>query len=679
MRLNRRGLVCGTAASLAVGSMPASIRRALAAPALGGSKSIMDVEHIVILMQENRSFDHYFGTLPGVRGYADRITPRTPGNPDIWAQKTQQGEVVLPFALNGQTTDAQHVTSLPHGWPDQHAAWNQGRMDQWIPAKGEMTMSYFPAAELPFHTALANAFTICDAYFSSIPGSTCPNRSHLMTGTIDPYGKHGGPMILQPTTDKNFMPPGGPHYSWKTFPERLEAAKISWRIYQGQDQDGPFEIAPQDEIHWAEALGRNDPNGVVSCYNILYLFQQYANAGVGSPLYEKAMTRRTPKDFAEDVKSGNLPQISWLMPPYEHSEHPRRSPANGAAYISTILDALTANPDIWGRTALFIIYDENDGYFDHLLPPAPPANAAQGLSNIPVADDIYADGLPIGLGFRVPALVVSPWSKGGVVCSQVFDHTSVIRFIETRFGVYEPNISPWRREICGDLTSAFDFSLSDTNPTPLPDTKNYMAYSKAQTSLPDPRPPSLNKMPTQAKYSRVSRPLPYNISVQVKAEPEYAKISFINSSPVGVVLYVYGHHANPKRYSIAKNTIIEDTFYPDESGIYNIQVIGPNGFMRHFIGNDISFISEFDYNHVAQSISCLLKNQATKITHYKMLDHVYGGKTIHLTLYPGEEKSISYNASVNQGWYDLILSDEKNSIHVAGRIENGKQLISDLA
>lgn len=678
MSLSRRSLVRGAAALTAAG-LPASIRRALAAPALGDSHSIMDIEHIVILMQENRSFDHYFGTLPGVRGYGDRIIPKLSGSTSVWTQKSKNGEVILPFPLNGQTTDAQHVTSLPHGWPDQHAAWNHGRMDNWVPAKGEMTMSYFPAQELPFHTALANAFTICDAYYSSIPGSTCPNRAHLMTGTIDPSGQHGGPMIMQPEVDKNFMPIGGPTYSWTTFPERLEEANISWRIYQGQDQDGSFEVVPQDEIRWAEALGRDEPDGIVSCYNILYFFKQYASARPDSPLYKKALTRRTPKDFAEDVKSGTLPQVSWLMPPYEHSEHPRRSPANGAAYISTILDALTANPEVWGKTALFIVYDENDGYFDHITPPTPPANKAEGLSNIAVADDIHVDGLPIGLGFRVPAFVISPWSKGGAVCSQVFDHTSVIRFIETRFGVHEPNISAWRRKICGDLTSAFDFKNANKKTITLPDTRHYMAYSKAQEALPPPRRPDLNVMPTQAKDPRTSLPLPYNILAYMKAHQKCAKLKLVNASHVGVVLHTYEQEKSPKRYSIARKTTISDIVYPDDAGFYNLQIIGPNGFMRNFLGNNVFFISEFEYNDKSRQFRFMLHNNTSQASHYEVIDNAYGSETRKLTLLSGKKTIVSYDASINHGWYDLTVNHENNSIRFAGRLENGQLSLSDPA
>lgn len=679
MSVSRRSLVRGAASALSAGTMPASIARALAMPALGRSKSLLDVEHVVILMQENRSFDHYFGTLAGVRGYADRITPELSEGRTIWQQRNQDGKMIMPFALNGQLSDAQHVTSLPHSWPDQHAAWNQGRMDHWIPAKGEMTMSHFTAAELPFHVALANAFTICDAYFSSIPGSTCPNRAHLMTGMIDPHGQYGGPMVLQPIVDKEFMLAGGPRYSWKTFPERLEEAGISWRIYQGQDDNSPFEKAPQDEIHWAKALGRDDPQGIVSCYNIMYFFQQYANAPVGSALYEKAMTRRTPKDFAEDLKAGRLPQVSWLMPPYEHSEHPRRSPANGAAYIETILDALTSTPEVWGKTAFFIVYDENDGYFDHVLPPAPPGREAEGASNIPVHDDIYRDGLPIGLGFRVPALVVSPWSKGGVVCSQVFDHTSVIRFLEQRFGVFEPNISQWRREICGDLTSAFDFSLSNHKPISLPATNSYIAYSKRQKLLPEAQPPATFAPPQQAKGTRLSRALPYHLAVEAVCENQTLQVSLVNSGDVGAVFYAYEEDIAPKRYSVARNTVLTASFPFNQTGGYNLKFIGPNGFMRHFKGTDQAVIPSLSQKPAMHEMTIFLQNPSLQTVIFTVTDNRYGQKQRSISLLPGASHQEVYSANRTYGWYDLTISSAKNELHAAGRLENGKLSVSDPA
>jgi phospholipase C len=679
MKISKRRLIRNTAAELAAGGIPASIRRALAAPALGATKSIMDVEHVVILMQENRSFDHYFGTLNGVRGFSDRITAPLPGGRTVWQQQNLTGKTFLPFRLDGTTSNAQHVTSLPHGWRDQHIAWNEGRMDQWIPAKGEMTMSHFTASEIPFHFALANAFTICDAYFSAIKSSTNPNRSYLMTGMIDPHGDFGGPMNMQPLEASTFMLPGGPKFSWTSYPERLEAAGVSWRIYQGLDADGPFKIDPQDEVRWANNPDRNDPEEIVSCFNLLRFFKQYTDAPPGSPLHDKAMTRRTPKNFALDVKAGTLPQVSWLMPPLNCCEHPRWSPADGAAYIATILDALTANPEVWGKTAFFVLYDENDGYFDHVLPPTPPANPAQGLSNLSVADDIHTDGLAYGLGFRVPALVVSPWSKGGAVCSQVFDHTSVIRFMETRFGVREPNISPWRREICGDMTSAFDFSLSSPAVPVLPSTAGYAAFSERQQNLPPPAPPAEFSMPVQASGVRPSRPLPYVLAVRCLPAPNGVALAFDNLGAAGVVFHVFAGASAPKRYSLAAYSTLHDVFAADAAGGYDLQVFGPNGFLRHFAGAGHHNAPEVRTARFTPELEIRLENPDVQFHEITLADNAYGAAPRTVTLAPGARHEIIWSAASSHGWYDLTIAGPGVTLRAAGHIETGRLSFSDPA
>ena len=159
-------------------------------------------------------------------------------------------------------------------------------------------------------------------------------------------------------------------------------------------------------------------------------------------------TRGSKGGFLTDLRMGRLPQVSWLVAPTAQSEHPSYFPAAGAEYIASKLDAIASNEDLWHKTLFILTYDENDGLFDHVPPPvaAPRARGALG------------GGEPIGLGFRVPAVVVSPWSAGGRVCSDVLDHTSLIRIIERRFGVREPNISAFRRRTCGDFTSALRFS-----------------------------------------------------------------------------------------------------------------------------------------------------------------------------------------------------------------------------
>ena len=184
--------------------------------------------------------------------------------------------------------------------------------------------------------------------------------------------------------------------------------------------------------------------------------------------------------FASDVAGGTLPQVSWIVAPTKYSEHPEAPPALGESLTARLLDALTANPDVWAKTAFIINYDENDGFFDHMPGPIPALTPARGASTVDTHGESY-EGQAVGLGVRVPLIVVSPWSRGGWVNSQVFDHTSVIRFLERRFGVMEPNISPWRRMVTGDLTSMFDFTGRDMAAlVPLPDTSGAMARVTAE-------------------------------------------------------------------------------------------------------------------------------------------------------------------------------------------------------
>ena len=286
-------------------------------------------------------------------------------------------------------------------------------------------MAYLTREDIPFHYALADAFTVCDAYHCSFIGATDPNRYYMWSGHVGNDGKGGGPVLGNEEAG----------YGWTTYPERLEKAGVSWKIYQdigdGLDADGSW--------GWIDDAYRGNYGD-----NSLLYFNQYRNAKPGDPLYDKARTgterqggRRLLRPVLKaDVKAGKLPKISWIAAPEAFSEHPNWPANYGAWYISQVLDALTSNPEVWSKTALFITYDENDGYFDHVVPPFPPASADQGLSTVDITLDYfkgnasYAAG-PYGLGQRVPMLVVSPWSTGGYVCSETLDHTSIIRFMET--------------------------------------------------------------------------------------------------------------------------------------------------------------------------------------------------------------------------------------------------------
>ncbi len=407
----------GVAAGTAV--LPGSLRRALAATLAdppGGS--LRDIEHIVILMQENRSFDHYFGTMPGVRGFADPAAIRLTDGSAVFRQPYPghaQG-YLAPFHLDTKATSAQATPGTDHSWPTQHQAWNNGRMDQWVPAKGPFTMGYFTEADIPFQWALARAFTVCDRYHCSVLGPTNPNRLYMWTAMIDPAGTGGGPVTDNSPAYNNVT------LSWTTYPERLQRAGVSWQVYQEEDN--------YDD-------------------NALAWFRQFAAAPPSSPLWQRGMRRRPAGAFEADARAGRLPQVSWLVAPTAQSEHPDYYPAAGAEYVASKLDAVASNEDLWHKTLFIVTYDENDGLFDHVPPPVAP-RGTRGE---------YVGGEPIGLGFRVPAIVVSPWSAGGRVCSDVLDHTSLVRVIEKRFGVREPNISDFRRRTCGDFTSALRFSV----------------------------------------------------------------------------------------------------------------------------------------------------------------------------------------------------------------------------
>jgi phospholipase C len=423
--------------------LPLSLRRALAAtltdPPAG---SLADIEHIVILMQENRSFDHYFGTMPGVRGFTDPAAVRLPDGKPVFYQPfpdlARKGPGYLtPFHYDTRTTSAQATPGTDHSWPTQHQAWNHGAMDQWVLAKGPYTMGYFTEADIPFHRALAAAFTICDNYHCSVFGPTNPNRLYMWTGMIDPGGTGGGPVIDDSPAYDNVI------LSWTTYPERLQRAGISWQVYQEEDN--------YDD-------------------NALAWFKQFAAAPPSSPLWHRGMRKRAAGWFEEDARQGRLPQVSWLVAPTAQSEHPDYFPAAGAEYIASKLDAIASNPDLWHTTLFILTYDENDGLFDHVPPPTAPGGTPGE----------FVGGEPIGLGFRVPAIVISPWSAGGYVCSDVLDHTSLIRVIEKRFGVTEPNISAFRRRTCGDFSTALRFS---GQPAGFPRSNRAISLAAAETAL----------------------------------------------------------------------------------------------------------------------------------------------------------------------------------------------------
>ncbi|MBS1850924.1 MAG: phospholipase C, phosphocholine-specific [Acidobacteria bacterium] len=472
--LTRRRLLQGaaglTAAAAASALLPPHLRKVLAAgPSRQGT--LKDIQHVIILMQENRSFDHYFGTMAGVRGFDDPDALKLPNGRSVFYQPDSQTPdgYLLPFHLDTRTSNAQKIPSTSHAWSVQHQAWNGGRMDQWLPAhrkadgvNGPYVMGYHKREDLPFQFALAEAFTVCDAYFCSVMGPTWPNRMYLMTGTIDPDGKGGGPII------NNTVPRGG--YTWKTYPERLEEAGVSWKIYQQQDNYG--------------------------C-NMLEYFKVFQEAPKSSSLYQRGMVRGTEGQFEYDAMHDKLPAVSWIITTSFQSEHPDYLPAAGAAYVASKIDAIAANPDVWAKTLFILNYDENDGIFDHVAPPVPPAGTPHE----------FVRGLPIGGGFRVPCVLVSPWTAGGWVCSQAFDHTSVLQLLEKFTGVREPNISDWRRSAFGDLTSALRLENGKkASPPQLPDTSGPLTLARfTAENLPKPMFPAKDQQPPKQEKGQRKR------------------------------------------------------------------------------------------------------------------------------------------------------------------------------
>ena len=680
--LTRRSLL----GAAALAGLPASIARAAAIAPDVRKGTIEDVAHVVILMQENRSFDHYFGTLRGVRGFGDRfpipLAPAVGEKPrTVWDQLDRPGggapRLTQPFHLDTRAAfDVMRVAGTPHTWPDAQAAWDQGRMGNWPEAKTRRAMGHYRREDIPFQFALAETFTLCDAYHCAIQTGTNTNRLFLWTGTNDPEGTHGGPAIGN--SHDNFPEQGGAadDYLWTTVPERLQSAGIDWRIYQ--DMADNFTDNP------------------------LVGFRAYreANRGRGDAvLKERALTTQALDRLRADVLAGTLPQVSWIVADAQGSEHPGpSSPAQGALYTAKVLDALTANPRLWARTVLLVMFDENDGFFDHMPPPAPPSLAADGTalggSTVELAGEYHrhpAPGenaidkpdlrdRPYGLGPRVPMYVVSPWSRGGWVNSQVFDHTSVIRFLETRFGFREPNISPWRRSICGDLTSAFDFTAPDRDPFgPLPDPTADAARASKVAHQPDPapRPEAEAEGPRQEPGLRRSRTLPYRLDVTDRIGEAGPVLRFA-ADGAGAVFHVYDRSnlaQPPRRYTVGAGQRIEGQWSWSDTDSYDLWVLGPNGFHRHFVGHRDNPPIDLNWHFSPDRLE--LRNGASHASLRVQSMTLAGALRQEAVL----DRTLAISLRESRGWYDVTVESTgpgRWSRRLAGRVDSdGRETTSD--
>jgi phospholipase C len=748
---NRRRFLQLMGMTAITSSMKTNIAKALQIPANNRTGTIRDVEHIVVLMQENRPFDHHFGALRGVRGFSDPravkinlplqsgvgTTPvpvflqpagaanvaagfAVPPNYGTLGGPADGADVVPPFRVNPESVSpgltSLGLTYLPgtdHGWAGTHAAWNQGQYDNWAIQKGPMAMSYMTREDLPYHYALADAFTVGDAYHCAIMGPTNPNRMYLWTGcvgNVNYLGSGGTDGLGAGPVTYNGLSVNNAYFAWETFPEVLQAAGVSWKIYQ--DLAGAT-FAPD----FGDGTGNNFAGNFTD--NSMLYFKQYETAASGTPLFDNAATgteiiNTIPSasapasawmawaesqfdQFRSDVQGGKLPQVSWIVAPAGYTEHSDFPINYGAWYISQILDILVSNPDVFSKTVLILNYDEADGSFDHIVPPTPPQTAADEASTVSIENEIVTTSTPngpIGLGTRVPFVAISPWSKGGYVNSQVFDHTSVIQFIEKRFGVFERNISPWRRAVTGDLTSVFNFANPNETSASLPSTNAYLpspfelAGGNVNTFQ-----PTLNSViigvPAQEKGIRPARALPYELDVQgtLDASNSAVVLTFLNTGSATVVFQVRsGNAADAVRdYTVEPGKTLTGTWNVATS--YNLSVYGPNGFVRYFNGRIgsgaavLDVLSRYGSEGGRATIQWKITNIAANDAEVSVLDAYTGNLSTRLL---HQHAAFVDKLVLDQfyGWYDLIVTvagDTTFKYRLAGHVETGEDSFSDPA
>lgn len=695
---SRRDFLRMAGAGSALSLFPGLLDRAVAIAPARRTGSIMDVEHIVIHMQENRSFDHYFGMFNGVRGFGDPRPLRLPGGRTVWSQPSSQHPdgYVMPFHGDSKTSRSFLVDGADQSHVENMHIFNQGRYDRWG-RSGELNdrMLHYGAGDLPFYYALADAFTICDAYHCSTMTQTYPNRLHLFTGCngggtvggdpqMDNYGEDETPSADM-ATDKPLRPGA---FHWTTYAERLQAAGIDWKVYQEYDNYGD---------------------------NLLSLFPPFRPCDRESDLYRRgrawvsehaAGRDRTRSDgeqlikaFRGDVERGKLPQISWIVTAADLSEHPTAEPSKGEHVTASLIAALTDNPEVFAKTVFILNYDEAGGFFDHAPPPVPPVGAYRGHSTVPLGGEAKnyagtgkADEAihPIGLGIRTPAVIVSPWSRGGHVCSQLFDHTSVLQFIEKRFGVTEPNISAWRRSVCGDLTSALDFTGSDldTARLELPSTAEFHARVARSAAGTANTIPGRQQPTTQMAGQRAHRPLPYRFSTSGQMTPGGGfELTMVNDGKVGATFTVHDNKdvLEPWHFTIGAGDRFTAADWQDDAAAsnYDLTLRGPNGYWRRYAGLLGAAAQPMDAHCIDRpqdgEVALVLMNRsATPAKFLIAMDPAYpkrGTRTRQIIVAPGKTANERWPLAASDDWYDLSVTVDGQTGFLrrfAGKVESGR-------
>ena len=612
-----------------------SISRAQAVRAHTRTHSIADVEHIVVLSLAHRSFDRCFGTLNGVRGFSDPRAVRLPSGKPVWYQGDGASEIIPFHGASGETQWAASRELAAH-WNASHASWRDGHYDQWVASSGAAAMSYLTRKELPFYYALADAFTVCDAYHSALAMPGVAARGTLAE-------QHGNDVA--------------------SYFECLKQAGLSCKVYR--DADGGREV-----------LKANAPAASAQRGGLLDVLR-------------------------DDILRGRLAQVCWITAPEALGETPRWANDDGAWFIAQLMDTLTANPDLWSRTALLINHRAHGGYFDHMVPPSPARGATDGQSTVSTAGGFFAGDEAnvaghLALGVRVPLLVVSPWSKGGYVNSQLFDHTSFWRFIEARFGLEFPrivdgNITPWRRAVVGDLTSAFDFIRPNDTLAHLPSTVTYLPSARLRHPDDVKLGTLVTVLPRQERGLRRARALPYRLEARGMLQPmtNGFVIEFSNFGQTAAVFQVRAAHLDsaPRSYTVEPGKRLKDSWELTADSAYNLSVYGPNGFLRTFKGRvhggeQAVLEAHVECRHELEKALSLAVANFGKLPVIVHVRDNYSGETLSVNLNPDDVLERQRPCMRHFGWYDLLVTsdgDDEFRWQFAGHIENGRDSISDPA
>jgi phospholipase C len=359
------------------------------------------INHVVVLMQENRSFDSYFARLH-FEGQ-----PRAGAEP-LHASNPNPIDPSAPAIRAFHQTQYCASADLNHSWTGTHDELDGNAMDGFTAANedptdptGSRAMGFYDIRDLPFYYSLYSDFAMADRYFASVPGPTFPNREYLLAGTS--FGHI-----------QNDLPAAG--LTGRSVFNELDEAGVSWKIY--------FSDVPA---------------------GFLFAYVRAHAAGHVVPVSQ----------FAVDAAAGKLPQVAFVDPMFggnknsESDEHPPANIQIGQQFVAGIVDALFASPQ-WSSAAMFLTYDEHGGFYDHVSPPA--AAAPDDIAPMLGPGDTVAGFDRYGV--RVPAVVISPFARRHLVSHDVFDHTSILRFIETRFGL--PALT--RRDAAADpMLDLFDF------------------------------------------------------------------------------------------------------------------------------------------------------------------------------------------------------------------------------